>query len=99
MEPSTEQIWKAFQKPLYAFIRRHVADQETAEDLLQDIFLKIHTNLSQLRGKERLESWIYQIACHLVINQYRRKKLHLSIEEAAELLPMDEIPEELAVGS
>lgn len=36
----TEQAWEAFHTPLHQFIRRRVADEAAAEDLLQDVFLK-----------------------------------------------------------
>ena len=38
----TEQAWQAFHTPLHHFIRRRVADEAAAEDLLQEVFLKIH---------------------------------------------------------
>jgi DNA-directed RNA polymerase specialized sigma24 family protein len=42
MSTTTEQVWQAFHTPLQQFIRRRVSDEATAEDLLQDVFLKIH---------------------------------------------------------
>src|SRR5437879_2815810 len=61
MATITEQAWEAFHTPLHQFIRRRVADEATAEDLLQEVFLKIHQQGTNLRDARRLESWIYQI--------------------------------------
>lgn len=89
MATITEQAWEAFHAPLLQFIRRRVADEATAEDLLQDVFLKIHQQGAHLRDARHLESWIYQITRNLIIDYYRSRKHH----EA----PLDEVdlPEEL----
>jgi len=42
MLTTTEHIWDEFHVPLQQFIRRRVSDETTAEDVLQDVFLKIH---------------------------------------------------------
>jgi len=43
MLTTTEQVWDAFHGSLQQFIRRRVTDEFTAEDVLQDVFLKIHS--------------------------------------------------------
>ncbi|GER89508.1 RNA polymerase sigma factor SigZ [Dictyobacter vulcani] len=92
MATITEQAWDAFHAPLYHFIRRRVADEDTAEDLLQEVFLKIHQRGEHLRDARRLESWIYQITRNLIIDYYRsRHQSMASLDAAAEL----EFPEEL----
>jgi RNA polymerase sigma-70 factor (ECF subfamily) len=87
--------------PLYQFIRRRVADDATAEDLLQDVFLKIHQHGSSLKDARRLESWIYQITRNLIIDHYRSHRqpmTSLDTKEALDLpedLPDDDIVSEL----
>lgn len=70
----TEHAWEAFAEPLLAFLRRRVADAHTAEDLLQEVFLKIHMQIGTLREEEKLASWVYQIARHVLIDFYRRQR-------------------------
>jgi len=97
----TEQTWEAFHVPLYQFIRRRVTDDATAEDLLQDVFLKIHQHGSSLKDARRLEGWIYQIARNLIIDHYRSHRYpmtSLNAEEALDLpeeFPDDDIVSEL----
>jgi RNA polymerase sigma-70 factor (ECF subfamily) len=101
MDITTEQTWEAFHTPLYQFIRRRVTDDATAEDLLQDVFLKIHQYGSTLKDARRLESWIYQITRNLIIDSYRSHRqpmTSLDTEEALDLpdeLPDDDIVSEL----
>jgi RNA polymerase sigma-70 factor (ECF subfamily) len=97
----TEQAWEAFHAPLHEFIRRRVADEATAEDLLQEVFLKIHQHGESLRDARRLESWIYQITRNLIIDHYRSRNLSMTSLDAAskldlpEDLPDDDIVSEL----
>ena len=100
MSTTTEQAWEAFHAPLYQFIRRRVADSATAEDLLQEVFLKIHQHGSLLKDARRLESWIYQITYNLIVDYYRshRQMTSLDAEEVLGLpedLPDDDIVSEL----
>jgi len=56
---------------LLLFIRRRVPDDGDAEDILQDVFVKIHTHLESVQSLDRLESWIYQIARNCIADYYR----------------------------
>ena len=94
MPVTTEHVWEAFHTPLQQFIRRRVSDEATAEDVLQDVFLKIHQHGNSLKDVRRLESWIYQITRNLIIDYYRRQTPTTPWEEAEALLPVGEIPEE-----
>ena len=58
---ATEQVWEAFHAPLLHFIRKRIADQAAAEDLLQEVFLKIHQQIETLHDVKKLEGWVYQI--------------------------------------
>ncbi len=96
----TEEAWERFHAPLLQFIRRRVADDETAEDLLQDVFLKIHQGIETLKDTRKLESWVYQIARYAIIDHYRSKRLTISLEtpEVCDLpaeLPDDDVVSEL----
>src|SRR5581483_2279115 len=101
MATITEQAWEAFHTPLYQFIRRRVADEATAEDLLQEVFLKIHQQGASLRDARCLEGWIYQITRNLIIDYYRNwqhREMPLGDVEGLDLpeeLPDDDIVNEL----
>ncbi|GHO63154.1 hypothetical protein KSC_020460 [Ktedonobacter sp. SOSP1-52] len=94
MVHTVESAWQTLHDPLYRFIRRRVATEEQAEDLLQEAFLKMHTQVDSLREHDKLESWMYQIARNLIIDHYRKRRQDVPLEDAEEMLPLDEIPEE-----
>jgi RNA polymerase sigma-70 factor (ECF subfamily) len=74
MTVASEQLWETFSGPLHQFIRRRVGDPHSAEDILQDVFLKIHTHIDTLRTKDRLASWIYQITRNAIADYYRAQR-------------------------
>ncbi len=94
MAITTEQVWEAFHTPLYQFILRRVANEATAEDLLQEVFLKIHQHGGSLREVKRLESWIYQITRNIIIDHYRSHRQPMTSLDAREALDFpDELPD------
>ena len=74
MTHSTELVWERFSARLLAFTRRRVEDLQTAEDLLQEVFIRIHTRIDSLEDDSRLEAWVYQIARHAILDHYRRRR-------------------------
>lgn len=82
MKNNTETIWEKFSPQLRNFIQKKVSDASVSEDILQEVFRKIHIHLGQLKNDEKVESWIYQITRNTITDQYRTQK---SIEE----LPQD----------
>jgi RNA polymerase sigma-70 factor (ECF subfamily) len=89
MTTATEQLWETFSSSLYQFIQRRVPDSHSAEDILQDVFLKIHTHIDSLRTHDRLTSWIYQITRNAIADYYRVQR------PTAELVESLPLPEEL----
>ena len=69
----TETIWDDFGKGLLKFIRKRVSNDSAAEDLLQEVFLRIHTRIGTLQDQSKVESWIFQIARNAIIDHYRRR--------------------------
>jgi len=90
----TEQAWERFHAPILQFIRRRVVDEETAEDLLQDVFLKIHQQIETLKDMRKLESWVYQIARHTIIDYYRSQRPTIPLEASEVLLLPDKLPDD-----
>ena len=94
LNATLEQIWHEFAAKLAAFIRARVPDEAAAEDILQDVFLKIQRRLDQLEDRSKLQSWIYQIARHAVIDYYRMRKDTVELPETlpgADVVPDDEM--------
>lgn len=75
-----EQIYLQFREKIKEFIVRRVHDEQTAEDIVQDVFLKIHSKIDTLRDESKLESWIYQIARNAITDHFRQRR-NLPLED------------------
>jgi len=68
-------IVERYEAKLTRYIRRiSAATQEDAEDLLQEIFVKVYRNLYGFDPSLKFSSWIYRIAHNQVISQWRKTK-------------------------
>lgn len=68
----TEQMWREMLPQLRKFVRRRIADPDRADDLVAEILLRIHQNVSSLDDQELLPNWVFRIARNAVIDEYRR---------------------------
>ncbi len=75
---NTTAIWKEFSDQLFGFIKARVNNPDTAQDILQEVFVKIHQSSNQLSNEDKLASWVYQITRNTIIDYYRKKKLPVS---------------------
>lgn len=73
MKPETTEIWTHLHDSLLSFIKRRVPSPGEAEDILQDVFVRVHTSIDGLRDTDRLRSWVYQIARNAITDYYRAK--------------------------
>ncbi len=82
---SVEHIWDEFHIPLSRFIRRRVPDDATADDVLQDVYVKINQHLHTLRQDAQLRAWVYQIARNAIIDFYRHQKPQVTLDAVLDL--------------
>ena len=56
------------------YVLNYVRDKQDAEDIVQDIFIKIQLQQHQVRNPEKLIGWMYRIAKNAIIDHFRQKK-------------------------
>jgi RNA polymerase sigma-70 factor, ECF subfamily len=78
---STEQVWDEFTTQLRRFISGRVRGEAEVDDILQDVFIKIHRGLDRLDEPSRLHAWVYQITRNAIIDHYRRGGLDFEVPE------------------
>jgi len=71
------EIWIKFSHPVKDFIRNQTHKADVTDDILQEVFIKIHQNLHLLRDEERVAGWVFQIARNTVLNYFRTQKKNL----------------------
>ncbi len=71
MNAIINHIWKENHDQLLRFIKSRVDDPHTAEDILQDVFVKILSKIDTLKDSDKLKSWVYQITRNVIADHYR----------------------------
>ncbi|MBT1700971.1 sigma-70 family RNA polymerase sigma factor [Fulvivirgaceae bacterium PWU4] len=65
------QTWSGIQQQLKGFVLRQTRDKALTEDIVHDVFLKIHNKLPQLRENDKIIAWIYRIARNTITDHFR----------------------------
>ena len=84
MTLTTEEVWEEFSDRLRSFIRARVASDVDADDLLSDVFMKVHTRIDGLHDDERIASWLYRITRNTVIDHYRQRRENTDLADLPE---------------
>jgi len=69
-----ESLYEMFKRPVFGLIYRHTQNQAVAEDLLQDVFLKIFTHFREVRDEGTFPGWVFRIALNTCYSYLRQKK-------------------------
>lgn len=73
-EDSFRQLFSKYQSRIITFCFRFCNDQVLAEDLTQEIFLRVYQGARRYRPKARFSTWLYRIAVNTCLNEARRLK-------------------------
>ena len=82
------QLVREHSEQLWWHVRRMVGSHQDADDLLQDIFLKVWQSLPKFRGDSQLSTWVWRIATNETLNHLRREKVRatLRLQDADQLI-------------
>ena len=81
------QLVDAYKGQVYGLIYRMIYDRSQADDLAQDVFLKIHRGLPYFRGEARLSTWIYRIVQNVCSQARARRNPEVAIDSGSEAGP------------
>ncbi|HEY4659207.1 MAG TPA: sigma-70 family RNA polymerase sigma factor [Gemmatimonadaceae bacterium] len=70
---SFDVLVERYQTRLLNFINRVVGDRERAEDLTQEVFIRVHRHLGRFDRSKKFSTWIYTIASNLAKNELRNR--------------------------
>ncbi len=74
MTVTTENVWREFSDRLRGFIAKRVSTDADADDLLSEVFVKVHARIDTLEDDARLAPWLYQITRNTLTDHYRRRR-------------------------
>ena len=82
------ELVRRYQERVYWIARRVVVTHEDADDVVQDVFVRVYEALKNFRGDSAFYTWLYRITMNLSLNALRKKRIKV-------LLPYDETSEEI----
>lgn len=77
-----ESLVRRYQGPLLKFITRHIGDRSLAEDIAQEVFLRIFRAAHRFEAKTKVSTWIFHIAYNQTMTEMGRRKRHRNLCEA-----------------
>src|SRR5215217_1404880 len=80
-ENAFQRLVDTYKDLVFALIARTVQDRSRAEDLAQDVFLRIHRGLPYFRGEARLSTWIYRIVANVCVQDQGRPRAAASLDD------------------
>ncbi|CAA9250404.1 MAG: RNA polymerase ECF-type sigma factor [uncultured Adhaeribacter sp.] len=83
------QLIRKYQQRVYWHIRKMVIDHDDADDLTQEVFIKVWNKLADFRQDAQLYTWLYRIATNECLNFLKSKKRKF-------FLPLHDLTEELS---
>ena len=94
-QDATYQIWVELKSNLHRFIARRANNEADVDDILQDVFVKIHSNIGRLRDTAKLHAWVYQITRNAIVDHYRNRRPDVSLDESPDAfdIPKEETSE------
>jgi len=78
---SQRELYELYKAKVMGVCRRYAKNKEGAEDLFQEVFIRVFQSISQLNDIERLEQWIRRITVNTAVNSYHKNKNHQHAEE------------------
>lgn len=74
-------MWRDFHQQLLNYIVKQVGAKDIAEDILQEVFIKVHQRIEQVEDKEKLLSWLYTICRNTVYDYFRKNNVRQNMNQ------------------
>ena len=92
-EQSFELLLRKYRAPLVNFLYRMVRDSAAAEDLAQEVFLRVYRARKEYAPSAKFTTWMFRIATNLALNSVRdnrHRKMEISVDRTAETIDDDQ---------
>ena len=85
-----ESLWTNIYGELFGFVSKHIKNRDDVNDIIQDTFIKVKTNIDSLKNPAKVESWIFQIARNTMNDFFRKQKKSFAIVENTEEISLEQ---------
>ncbi|NLJ13055.1 RNA polymerase sigma factor SigX [Denitrificimonas caeni] len=85
-----EELMRRYQRTLFNVCARYLGNDRDADDVCQEIMLKVLYGLKKFQGKSKFKTWLYSITYNECTTQYRKDRRKRRLFDALSLNPLDE---------
>jgi RNA polymerase sigma-70 factor (ECF subfamily) len=85
-----EELMRRYQRTLFNVCARYLGNDRDADDVSQEIMLKVFYGLKKFEGKSKFKTWLYSITYNECTTQYRKDRRKRRLFDALSLNPLDE---------
>ena len=85
-----EELMRRYQRTVFNVCARYLGNERDADDVCQEVMLKVLHGLKQFEGKAKFKTWLYSITYNECITQYRKDKRKKRLYDALSLDPQEE---------
>lgn len=97
---NTTEVWNDFSSNLHQYIVKKVQSKEVANDISQEVFIKLHQHLASLKDEQKVTAWLFRIAHHQIMDYYRQDKKRANIPAFSfDVLPAERKDETQALAT
>jgi RNA polymerase sigma-70 factor, ECF subfamily len=82
-ESAFQELVDRYKDLVFALIARTVQNRSRAEELAQDVFLRVHRGLPYFRGEARLSTWIYRIVANVCTQEHGRAPAAVPLDDGS----------------
>ena len=93
-----EELMRRYQRTLFNVCARYLGNDRDADDVCQEVMLKVLYGLKNFEGKSKFKTWLYSITYNECITQYRKERRKRRLLDALSLDPVDEASDEKTPG-
>ncbi|WP_373416365.1 RNA polymerase sigma factor SigX [Pseudomonas sp. ABC1] len=89
-----EELMRRYQRTLFNVCARYLGNDRDADDVCQEVMLKVLYGLKNFEGKSKFKTWLYSITYNECITQYRKERRKRRLLDALSMDPVEEASEE-----
>ncbi|MFT0211140.1 RNA polymerase sigma factor SigX [Pseudomonas sp. F1_0610] len=91
-----EELMRRYQRTLFNVCARYLGNERDADDICQEIMLKVLYGIKKFEGKSKFKTWLYSITYNECITQFRKDRRKRRLLDALSLNPQEEASEDQA---
>jgi len=84
---TTKAVWETYNIEIKNFILSKIQDKHIANDLLQEVFIKVHTKINTLRDIDKLKSWVFAITRNTISDYFKSSKKTINTHKDSAEVP------------